>query len=246
MVRIGAVVCFSSDDEVFLNPLINSLHPICNKIIMTYADKYLDGKKQNKYINNRIKKKYKHPNIEFMKYEIDFDLQEKSMDSPNGISWKRYWIGLARKSAIFELSMQCDWILVLDSDELVDTNLFNQWINNIDHASLKNIDVINFDNYVYFWSPKYQAIEYDNSIIMVRPSIIDYENIIINEWERTAYHKFLPDNKKMVNVKSLPISGFKVSVVRYSSGIGSGVYMPLRWSVWALVMRLSSNFNSLI
>ncbi len=217
MIKIDTIVCITSDDEVFIEPLIKSLLPISDNILFLYTDYFLGGEPQDKEILNKIKS-YKniYKSLHFLKYEIDFNQQSKYLNGPKGISWKRYWISKARKEGMeyLKTTKGSDWFLILDSDEFPDAKLFNEWIKEneeiLSNPDKSEIMSINFSNYVYYWKPTYQALEYEDSIIMVNPKILEkkYEDILINEWERTAYHKFfLPENKILCvkNKDNLPM-----------------------------------------
>jgi len=210
-IKIDSIVCFTSDDEVFIEPLIKTLSKVSKNILFLYSDYFLGGDLQNQEILNKILSlKDKYDGIEFLKYEIDFSMHEKdNINGPNGISWKRYWISIGRKKGMEYLkrTKNSDWILILDSDEFPEPELFNEWKYenfNLLNNNLQNqgLLAINFYNYVYYWKPTYQALEYENSIIMVKPELLEskYEDILINEWDRTAYLFFLPDDKIKIGV----------------------------------------------
>ena len=203
MIKIGTVICFTCNDENFLEQMIKTVIPISDKIVLVYSDRYLNGEMQDISKLNKLIALYKSLSnkIKVVKYDIDPNLEKECEYAINNITWKRYWICLARKMGFIELGNTYDWILQLDSDEFVDINLFNEWKKNVLVNCSQEIKIINFDNYVYYWSPTYQADKYENSITMVRPQIFENNNIVYNEWERTAYHKFFPDRIKLMNVK---------------------------------------------
>ena len=207
--KIGAVIPFTCDDKIFIKPLISNLLPICNNIVLTYSDTYLSGTMQNSIeLNNTINiiKSFQNENasctIKLLKYDIERNIMKDNIDGPYFVTWKRYWICLARKLGVMEICNKSDWILLLDSDEIVDTSNFQKWITTELPNVNNEVQVINFDNYVYYYKAIYRSNQLENSIVMIKPDImLNYEHLAINEWERTAFIKFTLDNMILKNVK---------------------------------------------
>ena len=82
-----------------------------------------------------------------------------------------------------------------------------KWADTINWNDIenKNIYTLNFENYVYFWKNCYVKNENENSIVLLNEKVFrnknNYEPLFLNEFERTVFYKFIPEDYCMMNIK---------------------------------------------
>ena len=208
--KVNALIPITVNDFRFLPILMNQLDFICSKVIFIYSEYLFNHKKQDKEKLEKIfqlpKKLGLSSKFEFVKYEIDFNVNEffvsKYCNSP-----KRYWINKARMEGIDYIEKDAKWVLLIDSDEIPDSENFLKWADTINWNDIenKNIYTLNFENYVYFWKNCYVKNENENSIVLLNEKVFrnkdNYEPLFLNEFERTVFYKFIPKDYCMMNIK---------------------------------------------
>ena len=89
------------------------------------------------------------------------------------VDWKPgespwYWEGLGRFLGTQRVLDSCEYVLYIDIDEIVDSQKLTAWIEKGDY---RNYDVVRLTNYWYWREPIYQAIQTEDSVVLLRTSI---------------------------------------------------------------------------
>lgn len=145
---ISVIVNYCTNDERFIRISLSNLLKISDDIIVPISDHFYDGTPENfKSINNLIKE---YPTVTFCIYKWD------------NTKYPRYWHNYSR--LIGTQYTKYDWILYLDSDEIIEPDKFNQFLNN----GIEDYDMYKLACYWYFREPTYQSVEWDATPILVR------------------------------------------------------------------------------
>lgn len=208
--KVNALIPITVNDFRFLPILMNQLDFICSKVVFIYSEYLFNQQVQDK---KKLQQIFELPNklgltskFEFVKYDIDFNVDEFFVSEYKN-SPKRYWINKARMDGLDYIEKDAKWVLLIDSDEIPDSENFLKWADTIDWDDIenKNIFTLNFDNYVYFWKNCYIKNETENSIVLLNEKVFrnkkKFEPLFLNEFERTVFYKFIPENYCMMNIK---------------------------------------------
>lgn len=116
--KIGTVINYCVNDHKFLNYCVEKIKPFCNDIVISYCSKMFNGKEQDLSKINKFKEKYNE--IEY----IEFPYENSYSSNP------RLGHNRCRLYGYQFLKNKVEKILFLDVDEIIDTDLFIDWINN--------------------------------------------------------------------------------------------------------------------
>jgi hypothetical protein len=96
-------------------------------------------------------------------------------------------------------NVEYDYILFLDSDELVEGNKMLNWFNT---NTYKQYDVMKLSCYWYWREPIYRANNYEEDSIVMMKKEYATPNIIFHDYARTFFYIAIPGNKTR-NVKGV-------------------------------------------
>lgn len=150
MERIGVSIQYSTQDQEFILGCIGQALLITPHVTVGYMDRQFDGESEDLALIEAVKEFY--PQIEF------YMVKWAPVDP---------WLfhSKVRQEAFKRLRDKVEYILYLDSDEIVDGQMFKSWAAEMlpsRHESYK------FLNYVYFASQRYRAKTWQDSPTMRR------------------------------------------------------------------------------
>lgn len=185
--KISTIINYCSNEERFINQCIDSVLEFSTDIIVPVSDHLFNGETEN--LDSIEQTKRNNPSAQFLIYEW-------TSGKP-----ARYWHNYSRLVAAQQIKDRCDWILFIDADEIVDTNLFNQFIPQLS----TNLDINSYKlaNYWYFREPIYRAQQIEDSAIIVRSELST--NINLNDYDREREQFEYYNTKRMVMVDNQPI-----------------------------------------
>lgn len=168
--NIGCVLLATSDDFDFLKSSLRNIHDIFFKINVMIGDKFWNGDPEDEdKINELIDKTELYDNVSIMKYNVGKKLYNPwtSKVLPDiQVNDSMYWEGYARVIGTINMPLNTEYIIYLDSDEIIDNNQFKTWLN---YDLYKNYDIIKFANFWYWREPIYRARNYiEDSVTMVK------------------------------------------------------------------------------
>lgn len=185
--KIAALINYCSNDYRFIKRTIDNVIPFSSQVIVSVCDHFFDGTEENRELLDKTYQE--NPNAQFIEYEW------------NNEYCTQYWSNMSRLLSVNALNDDIDWLLLMDSDEVVDTELFIDFLKNttFDHESYS------LSNYFYFREPIYQSIKLEDSVILckrelVKPDVFNFEH------EREQYSKLLNISKlRNVSYKGVPM-----------------------------------------
>lgn len=143
MASVSTIIQYSSQDAPFIGKCILECKKFSRETAVITFDRQFDGQPEPTYYHH-------NPEVKIYRYE----LPEQGIDA-----WQAH--SIARN--INHVSNNCDYVLLLDADEIPDGNSFSQFINSIGSKS-KTYKMANF---VYYKDPTYRAIAIQDSIMLV-------------------------------------------------------------------------------
>lgn len=173
MKKIGTIINFCSIDYKFLRPCVEGVIPFSSVVIVPYADHLFDNTPENQKIIAQAKSE--NPEAIFEQFQYHHSITEQLRT--------RFWHNFARWVGIRKLPGDIDYVLLLDADEIVESEKFCSFLNYFD---ISRYDYLYFTNYWYFREPRFRAKQIEDSPVMVKRSTINV-NVIFHEWERSLF-----------------------------------------------------------
>lgn len=174
---IGVVINFCSNEKCFLKPLLEQCSLFANEIVVSYGDMLYNGETEDLSFIESFKEMF--PNVKFIQYKVDLTKPTHQM---KGVKHRplAYWHNLARFTAVNTLSLDVEWVFVIDADEIPEGMRVKEWLNNVklDAGSCYKIAT-----YWYFKLPIYQAKTYEDSILLIHKKHLIVDNIF-GDFER--------------------------------------------------------------
>ncbi len=194
---ISTIISFCSLDLKFIKHCIEAALPFSQEIIIPICDHLYDGSKECLQTLQSLYLAY--PEVNFIQFSYHpkyiYGLNEEK--SILDLDWKRLQIASSRYLGYF-FSSDSDYLLFLDSDEIIDTKLFQNWLNSKKYL---NSSGIYFSAYAYFREPIYQSMSYQRTAQLIKKSSLSKE-CILNPDERFGLFERL-EGKKYYDTLSL-------------------------------------------
>lgn len=187
---ISTIVSFCSLDLRFITHCIEAIRPFSSEILVPVCDHFYDGTKENLKLLKTLYQTF--PDVKFIQFayhpEYIYGIDEKK--SISDLDWKRLQIASSRYIGYF-FSRNSDYLLFLDCDEIIDSELFQKWLET---KTYLEYDGIYFLAHAYFRKPIYQSINFQRTSLLVKKSKLS-KNLILNPDERSGLFENLEGNK---------------------------------------------------
>lgn len=166
---ISCIIISNTDDFRFLYPNLEQIKGIFKRIVIALGNQLWNGEEEDSVkltaFKEHVSKTY--ANIDIVDYNIPKD-EIKCMLGQ--VRKDMYWEGHARWIAYNRLieykDCEDDYIMYLDSDEIVNGATFKSWL---DTNEYKSYDVLKLKNYWYWREPIYRAQDYyEDSVVLVK------------------------------------------------------------------------------
>ena len=172
--KIEAVILYSTNDFRFYNICINNLLKCGIKChIISYTHMWNGLEEDYELLDKSANMFSDDTNFNF--YKINWE----SRKDP----W--YWEGLGRYLGTQRVSDDCDYVLYIDIDEVVDVDLFLEYIK---EGTYLPYDAIKLADYWYFREPIYQSKEVEYNTVMVSANLS--KSLPLIETGREQYFKY--------------------------------------------------------
>jgi len=159
MLKVSTIINYCSNDYRFIKPVIDSALEFSKQVIVPVCSSFFDGSPEDRYILNKTYKE--SPNAKFVEFPVIMKYREKyGPHYPPNIS---RWVGFQ------EIDKNVDAILFLDSDELVESRMFLEWLNT---PGLEKYNGYRFLTHWYFRDTTIRRKMFGRTIVMVKTSMI--------------------------------------------------------------------------
>lgn len=158
---LGCIIISNSDDLRFLRAGIKQISPVCQQVVVSIGTKLWNGEDEDE---NKIEEFAAElpSNVRIVRYRVP---EDKAAFMCGSVCAEMYWEGHARWTAFREMG-PVDYLLILDSDEVVDGESLNEWLTTGEHTSYV---AMKLRNYWYWREPVYKAVGYyEDSAVVVK------------------------------------------------------------------------------
>jgi hypothetical protein len=173
--KISVVINYCTNDERFIRTSIDNALQVSDDIILPISDHLYDGTPENIESIKRLAKEYPQVNIQLYEWNNKYT--------------PRYWHNISRVIGVN--FVKNNWVLFLDSDEIIDPELFSMFLD----STIDEYDSYKLACYWYFREPIYQSKQWEDSPVLVRKELIniDVHNTVL---EREQMFEALNVSKK--------------------------------------------------
>jgi hypothetical protein len=186
--KISIVLMYCSNDFRWIKACVEQASKIAEEIVIPVCDHFFDGTPENREVLDKTYEMLSsNPKVKIIEYEY----------SPGRET--SYWDLMSRVIGKENTNPENDWIMYLESDEIIESDKFIEWINT---GEYKNYESMKFDNYFYFRESIYQAdqTKYEDSVVLVKRKYANINPLL--KIAREQCHEYLNVNKKR-NIRGL-------------------------------------------
>lgn len=185
---IAVVINFCSNESSFIGSCIEEARKFARQIIIPVCDHFFDGVEENRTLLEKIYRSY--PDCLFLEYPFIPSILRRHI--VKGVPQVPFWHSFSRLIGASFLECEIETILFLDADEISDGFKFCEWLETGDY---QQNTVMKLSNYWYFREPIYQALPWEDSIVLVRRRVLT-RDLLFQQGERDAIYQFLPGPKR--------------------------------------------------
>ncbi len=185
---LATIINFCTNESRFIKNCLEQAHVFSKAVIVPVCDHFFDGTPENRELLNEIYASF--PDTRFIEYPFVPKLIPKRIWKT--ITPSNFWHSLSRLVGFSRVGEEIDSVLFLDADEIADGKRFAEWLDASDyqcHTALR------MSNYWYFREPRYQALSWEDSIILAQRRALE-PDLILRKEERDAIYDFLPHPKR--------------------------------------------------
>ena len=185
---LTAIINFCSNESRFLPLCIEEARKFAKQIIIPVCDHFFDGTIENRPLLEQIYQAY--PDCLFLEYPfIPSEIPRRIFED---VTPAHFWHSCSRLIGASHLQDGIEAVLFLDADEVPDGAAFAQWLEASDY---QQNTVMKLSNYWYFREPSYQALSWEDSIVLAQTRAITHD-LLVQEEERDAIYNRLPGPKR--------------------------------------------------
>ena len=182
---IATVVNYCTNEYRFIRRCITSVAGFSRQVLVPVADHFFDGTPEDQA--RLAATRAENREATFIPY-----------------AWKpghpsRYWHNYSRLLGAQHVTADVDWVLFLDADEIVDSDLFCRFARQLGDTGP---DSYKLANYWYFREPIYRATTLEDSAVIVRRSLSTRIALDSRKEREQFVSKSTP---RMVTVEGRPI-----------------------------------------
>jgi hypothetical protein len=189
--KICSIINFCTHDYRFLRTCVEQAGSFSEQILVAYSDHFFDAVPENSELLEKAKAE--NPEARFVKLPFDASAGKN----------QQYWVTLSRWNALQEVDEDISWILFLDADEIVDSRAFAEALPSMNLA--KN-QMLKLANYYYFRESKFRAHSLEDSVTLVRKSLLTREMVLDYQDRHKAWELISGPKERMFTGKGgLPL-----------------------------------------
>jgi hypothetical protein len=188
---ISCVIISNSDDLHFVHDTLSNTSHIFTEIVISIGSKLWNGDPEDHTritaFTNDCKK---YANVKVVMYAIP---EDKIAAMQNQVSSAMYWEAHARWVAYNAFVKKPEYILFLDSDEVIDGSLFVSWLETGEYLQY---DVLKLKNYWYWREKCYRAQGYiEDSVVLIKNDTFNPVHFFSNMGRHALYDRCYGDRK---------------------------------------------------
>lgn len=185
--RVATIIPYCSNEKRFLRYCIEGVLPFSEQTLIICCDHTFDGIPEDKKQLEEVASSFS--NCDFFLYPFVKNKIRKREYKKMGFSG--FWHTLSRWVGIFHLKKEIDYVLFLDTDEIVDAKAFSDWLKT---GQYQKYQVMKLANYWYFRQVIYRANRWEDAPVFVKRGLLEKKRVL-QKGERNAIYELAPPRK---------------------------------------------------
>lgn len=203
MHSIVTVVHYCTNEYRFLKKIITEAKKFSQKVIVPICDHFFNGEEENLALMQRTYEDF--PDCEFIEFAYDAHRLYNpflSKYSKEDREWGFFWHSTSRYIATLFAPKTAEYLLFLDSDEIIDGDRFLAWLNTYEYRLFA---ALRFRSYVYVHRPDIRSKQLFHSALMARLNAIPLDKIINADDRHGFFHSIAePKKNNLVDALGIP------------------------------------------
>lgn len=189
---VAAVISYCTNDYRFIGKCIEEAKKFSSQIVIPVCDHFFDGTPENRdllewtYAEHRDCRFIEFPYLPGRLYSRYHALR------PDDKDWSIYWAATARYIGFQYLDPEIEWVLFLDSDEVVEGEEFAAWFG---RGELLGFEAVRLASYLYAVQPTLRMKKAVNLPLFVKKKTLG-PLTLINPLERIGAYQSHPGPKR--------------------------------------------------
>lgn len=221
--KIATIINFCSNDTKYLKYCIEGVKEFSDTILVPICTHFFDGTKENRTLLEKVYASF--DDCIFIEYKYDPEVPYGNLANKRqgDLDWPRHWHSTSRTIGYYFVPDDTDYILFIDTDEIVDSTKFCQWLDTFEYTKY---NALRFLSYEYFREPCFQSEQLFTTGLLVKKMQVSGE-VILNIDERLGIFKKI-NEPKIIEVLSIT----NQPMIHHYSWVRSKEEMIKKVSTW--------------
>lgn len=185
---IAAIVNFCSNESRFIGACLDQTLLFAKQVVVPVCDHFYDGTPEQRELLEQLYRAY--PECLFIEYP--FIPSKIPRHLFKAVAPAHFWHSCSRLVGASFLQDSIESVLFIDADEIPDGVKFKEWLEASDYHQHT---VMKLANYWYFREPIYQALSWEDSIVLTHIRSLS-PDLLLRQEERDAMYDLLPGPKR--------------------------------------------------
>ena len=196
------MITYCTNDYRFIGRCIAEAKKFSSQIVIPVCNRFFDGSPENDALLGRTYSD--HPDCQFIEFNYipDRVYSRYHRISPTDPDWASHWAATTRYVGLQYLHPDIEWVLFLDSDEIVEGDSFLTWLNEKDALSYS---AQRLAAYLYAIRPNLRSTKFVNLPLLIHKETIAPLSLL-NPLERIGcYQSHLgPKRERVLGLSQRP------------------------------------------
>ncbi len=189
--NLEVFLTYCTNDHRFLKKCIQETQVFCKNITILTCDHFFNGEPEDRSLLNQAYHDFADCRFIEYKYLKDRLYSPYINRSPKDNDWFDFWYATTRYIPFFYSFPKTEYILFLDSDEIIEGAHFKNWL---DTDQYKKYDAMRWLQYYYFREARYRAKKYQIGGLMAQKSSLT-PSLLMNGDDRCGIFHSIQGNK---------------------------------------------------
>lgn len=199
MASLATIVNFCTNESRYLRACLEQALLFSQQVIVPVCDHFFDGTPENRKLLEAVYAAF--PSCLFVEYP--FIPNEIPKEIFQEVEPAHFWHNLSRLVAVNFLEKGIERVLFLDADEVVEGERFSRWLQ---AGKYQKCAALKLATYWYFRQPEYQALQWEDSPVLVQTKKLSQKQLLATE-ERQAIYQLSQGLKErmVVDAEDVPM-----------------------------------------
>ncbi len=224
--KIASSITYCTNDYRYLAKCIEEAKKFSDQIVVITCDHFFCGKRENRLLLNQSYSE--HPDLSFveMTYRKDHLYSEYINRKFTDNDWIDFWYSTTRYISFLFAKKEIDYILFLDSDEIIEGEKFKIWLNTLEY---QKYDAMRFLQYYYFRNACFRAKAFQIGGLFLKKGAVRPSQLMDTDDRCGIFHKIEGRKKEKVTLKGVPFIHHYSWVKTLKESLIKAKYLSNHW-----------------